>query len=82
MVKKILAHRDKMRFPKERSAIELKTIEELQELQSEIYIPTSNSNFFKEVGDVMITIYALCETKGMTVEECVDYAIRINESRK
>ena len=78
---KILTHRDKMKYPKSRSAIELKLLEELTELKSELYIPTSNNNLRKEIGDTIIMIYALCDILNLSVEDIVDETIAINERR-
>ena len=81
MKEKILAHRDKMNYQKGRLAIETKLIEELTELKSELYIPTSNNNLRKEIGDSIIMIYALCDILNLSVEDIVDETIAINERR-
>lgn len=74
-------HRNKMKYTNDKLAIELKLIEELTELKDELYIPTSSGNLKKEIADVLIMIYALCEQRGYNVEEVLEYGILINEQR-
>lgn len=78
---KILAHREKMKFPNSKLSVESKLIDEIVELRNELRIPTSNNNLRKEVGDTIIMIYALCDILKLSVEDIVDETIAINERR-
>ena len=81
MQNKIREHREQMGFKSTRLSVETKLLEELNELRQEVKVPTTRKNLMKEQGDVIITIAALCELNGYTIDEVVDYAIKINEGR-
>ena len=78
---KIREHRARMKFSNTRFSTREKQIEESGELISELEYPTSETNLRKEIFDNFVTLTALCDNRGIDIDELIEWGIGVNESR-